>query len=207
MGKSIDKRFAELGGDRFLPLYCADEATNMEEVVEAFKAAVLDALDKITHETNEVDLSALSISPEGAVVMATNGQDNGGVVSCFPAGLLKAQKILELTGHGSVLSSRPDAALLPRSMGSEITIEFQEQLQDVQPPLPPEEWTVERPYTAKIKRATWLTSNQPEEVPSGSIVGQLPAGKVAWGESKRVVHMEVSLGAFPSFAASPTAHI
>ena len=34
MGKSIDKRMGELGGIRFLDLYCADEGTNMEETVE-----------------------------------------------------------------------------------------------------------------------------------------------------------------------------
>jgi sulfite reductase alpha subunit-like flavoprotein len=34
MGKTIDKRIGELGGKRSLNLFCADEATNMEETVE-----------------------------------------------------------------------------------------------------------------------------------------------------------------------------
>lgn len=38
MGKNIDKRLSELGGTRKLDLFCADEATNMEEVVEAWYA-------------------------------------------------------------------------------------------------------------------------------------------------------------------------
>ena len=44
MGKCMDKRFEELGAFRFLPLHCADEATNMEEVVEAFKTAVMQVI-------------------------------------------------------------------------------------------------------------------------------------------------------------------
>jgi sulfite reductase alpha subunit-like flavoprotein len=38
MGKNIDKRLAELGGIQKLDLFCADEATNMEEVIEAWYA-------------------------------------------------------------------------------------------------------------------------------------------------------------------------
>ena len=34
MGKQLDKRFAELGGKRIIPLTCADEAMGMDEVVE-----------------------------------------------------------------------------------------------------------------------------------------------------------------------------
>ena len=38
MGKQVDKRFAELGGRRIIPLTCADEATGMDEVVERWIA-------------------------------------------------------------------------------------------------------------------------------------------------------------------------
>lgn len=37
MGKAFDKRFSELGATRFLDLHCADESTNLEEVVESWK--------------------------------------------------------------------------------------------------------------------------------------------------------------------------
>ncbi len=47
MGKSIDKRLEELGGDRFLPLVCADEATGLEEAVEAWKTAVEEKVREI----------------------------------------------------------------------------------------------------------------------------------------------------------------
>lgn len=42
MGKAIDKRLGELGGQRALAPYFADEGTGMEEMVEAWKAAVFD---------------------------------------------------------------------------------------------------------------------------------------------------------------------
>ena len=47
MGKAIDKRLSELGGKRMIDVYCADEATDLEEVVEAWKIAVMDLVNKI----------------------------------------------------------------------------------------------------------------------------------------------------------------
>mmetsp|Transcript_33984 Transcript_33984/g.46625 ORF Transcript_33984/g.46625 Transcript_33984/m.46625 type:complete len:759 (+) Transcript_33984:50-2326(+) len=46
MGKNIDKRLAELGGQRKLDLYCADEATNMEEIIESWKTAMSSLISK-----------------------------------------------------------------------------------------------------------------------------------------------------------------
>ena len=50
MGKSIDKRLAELGGKRCLDLHCADEATDLEEVVEAWKSAIEDVIKTVVAE-------------------------------------------------------------------------------------------------------------------------------------------------------------
>jgi sulfite reductase alpha subunit-like flavoprotein len=44
MGKSIDKRLAELGGVRLAPLVCADEATGLEATVEEWKSAIFDQI-------------------------------------------------------------------------------------------------------------------------------------------------------------------
>ena len=44
MGKIIDKRLKELGGNRFHPLCCADEATGLEETVERWKEEIMDLL-------------------------------------------------------------------------------------------------------------------------------------------------------------------
>ena len=46
MGKSIDKRLSELGASREVELHCADEATNLEETVEAWKKTVIQMLIK-----------------------------------------------------------------------------------------------------------------------------------------------------------------
>ena len=40
MGKLIDKRLVELGGTRSLELFCADEATCLEETVEEWKKKI-----------------------------------------------------------------------------------------------------------------------------------------------------------------------
>jgi sulfite reductase alpha subunit-like flavoprotein len=36
MGKHLDNRLFELGGNRIFDLHCADEATNFEEIVDSF---------------------------------------------------------------------------------------------------------------------------------------------------------------------------
>lgn len=56
MGKSIDKRMGELGGRRMVDLHCADEPTNLEEVVEAWKINIVEAVQQLSES-----LSAPSI--------------------------------------------------------------------------------------------------------------------------------------------------
>ena len=59
MGKAIDKRLNELGGKRLIEVYCADEATNLEEVVEAWKIAVMDLVNKILLIEEELKTKAI----------------------------------------------------------------------------------------------------------------------------------------------------
>jgi methionine synthase reductase len=47
MGKSIDKRLAELGGSRVIPLVCIDETTGLEEAVEKWKESIIEYLTHI----------------------------------------------------------------------------------------------------------------------------------------------------------------
>jgi sulfite reductase alpha subunit-like flavoprotein len=42
MGKSIDKRISELGGERVLKLYCVDGASEMEEIVDEWIKNILE---------------------------------------------------------------------------------------------------------------------------------------------------------------------
>lgn len=46
MGKSLDKRFNELGAKRFMELHCVDEATGMEESVNLFIEKVVEYFEK-----------------------------------------------------------------------------------------------------------------------------------------------------------------
>jgi sulfite reductase alpha subunit-like flavoprotein len=46
IGKSLDKRFHELGAKRFMELHCADEATGMEESVSLFIEKVMEYFEK-----------------------------------------------------------------------------------------------------------------------------------------------------------------
>jgi len=53
MGKSIDKRLSELGAKQEIELFCADEATNLEETVEKWKKAIIPIL--IKYNSNSID--------------------------------------------------------------------------------------------------------------------------------------------------------
>lgn len=63
MGKSIDKRLAELGGERALEIHCGDEGTGMEETVEAWKSAVYDLAVKrfSCSEAAELNVDSLKL--------------------------------------------------------------------------------------------------------------------------------------------------
>jgi methionine synthase reductase len=72
MGKSIDKRLSELGGQRLLELHCADEGTGtMEETIEAWKRSVLKAAKQLHAES----LSAISKNNSGS---SSEGGGSGG---------------------------------------------------------------------------------------------------------------------------------
>ena len=46
MGKSLDKRFHELGAKRFIELHCVDEAVGMEDSVNLFIEKVIEYFEK-----------------------------------------------------------------------------------------------------------------------------------------------------------------
>jgi methionine synthase reductase len=54
MGKQIDKRLSELSASRSLPLSCADEATNLEEVVEAWKLSLCTLVQRLQQQQLKV---------------------------------------------------------------------------------------------------------------------------------------------------------
>ena len=67
MGKAIDKRLSELGGKRMIDVYCADEATDLEEVVEAWKIAAMDLVKSFLPQDVVLSSSSQSVSDNGKV--------------------------------------------------------------------------------------------------------------------------------------------
>ena len=76
MGTAIDKRLGELGGERKLALACADEATNMEEVVEEWKTTVTKVVEDIIAAKNKNHIKAedLQDGSETEVTQTPPGQ-------------------------------------------------------------------------------------------------------------------------------------
>jgi sulfite reductase alpha subunit-like flavoprotein len=64
-GKSVDKRLVELGATRLRPLACADEAVGLEEMVEEWKEAILQDIDRACSlEMKDASVKALNSSDE-----------------------------------------------------------------------------------------------------------------------------------------------
>jgi len=55
IGKSIDKRLNELGGNRVFPAECADEATGLEEVVDKWLQNAIDVAKKLNSSDQSGD--------------------------------------------------------------------------------------------------------------------------------------------------------
>ena len=75
MAKSIDKRMSELGGTRIMEVKCADEATDMEEIVEAWKISIVPVVQGVitgADGKNNTDEKEKSGSSEAAVESKAN---------------------------------------------------------------------------------------------------------------------------------------
>ena len=81
MGKSIDKRIAELGGKRLMELHCADEATNMEEVVEGWKTTIERVLVQSLAPADAAAAAAITTSSGGSAVVAAAEPEEEGIVN------------------------------------------------------------------------------------------------------------------------------
>jgi sulfite reductase alpha subunit-like flavoprotein len=65
MGKMIDKRFAELGGSRFVEMHAACESTNLESTVESFKKKCMENLSTLVAQWRAA-VSAATIDPSSS---------------------------------------------------------------------------------------------------------------------------------------------
>lgn len=76
MGKSIDKKLSELGGVRFLDLHCADESTNLEQIVESFKTKVITVAKDIINEQQKLQENTMAISDNHEILNELSIDDN-----------------------------------------------------------------------------------------------------------------------------------
>lgn len=197
MGKSLDKRLHELGGERLLELACADEATNMEEVVTKWQNLIFDILMNL--DVSNPD-ALVSLSSDG-VTELSNQLEKFAVLDDktyrIADGILSVHQTLSaLSSDSARLDFAPPEESLPKTKSMDGLVEMLAQSSNsggsspasILPP-PPGEWSAELPYEAKITHAKWL-SKFVDEVTGSDI----PEGKAGWGETKRVIHMDLDLG-------------
>mmetsp|Transcript_770 Transcript_770/g.765 ORF Transcript_770/g.765 Transcript_770/m.765 type:complete len:799 (+) Transcript_770:68-2464(+) len=131
MGKALDKRFSELGATRFLNLHCADEATDLEEVVESWKIQCEKLIQKM--ESDSIQLESTAKLIEDITLNPNTGEnnnktnDNGtkspsdDIQTCdadskiLPNGVLNLSEIVKHFNISVDLSTTPDSSLLPKS--------------------------------------------------------------------------------------------
>lgn len=195
MGKMIDKRLKELGGNRLHPLCCADEATGLEDTVEGWKTEIMALLGKLDQLLAESAKESLKLStpatapsvPAVTVESLSIAVPTTAVVTGIPSGLLKIGAVTEwLQLADQTASAAPEATQLPNFK----KVLSQGPLVKTSAPLatecivtqPVDGWTADRPFLSQISEARWLTA--------ADNINESPS---AWGQTKRVIHMEFNL--------------
>jgi hypothetical protein len=169
----------------------------MEEVVSKWQDLIFDILMNLDKSNPD----ALVPLPSEGVIELSNQLEKVAVFDDatyrIPDGILSVHQVLSaLSRDLASLDCVPPEELLPKTKSVDGLLEILAQpsnfVDSSQPSIllePPGEWSAESPYEAKITHAKWL-SKFVEEVTGSDI----PEGKAGWGETKRVIHMEVDLG-------------
>jgi methionine synthase reductase len=197
MGKSIDKRLTELGGKRLMAMDCADEATGLEEPVENWKAKIFDVLqnlDNICGESQateaEISIETKTQGEEDEVKNGAQQKTQSNVLSGIPAALLSFNDVASRNKMADMTSQPVEAAQMlvarrcdkfaPFTVAQVISDSKDEKV--VRNEL---EWSSTNPFTTTVKSARWLTINDEDT--------ESTAKGAPWGESKRVIEMEMNL--------------
>lgn len=212
MGKSIDKRLAELGGERVLPLMCADEATGLEENVEKWRTSTLSYLEKLylsdsnalSHdadvETKNEQVEALRrvVQQRSMTKHSCSIDVLGYHLSTVPEGLKPASYFVDLLHLQDFISAQSlemdSKARTQRRQpcSHELTAQIVQdegvfEAKGIEEA--PAHWSMVQPFHAKVVNARWLTN---PEKSRESLYEGVP-GRYDWGEAKRVVHCSLSL--------------
>lgn len=184
MGKIIDKRLMELGGNRFHPLCCADEATGLEETVERWKEEIMDLLCQLDELIAVA--AAKAFNPHELVqsfeTLAVVNQP-----SWIPSGLMDMSCLINWLNVPMLVQLNPESSQLPNaknvlSNGPFVTVSASVSVTSVSTTISVDGWTAANPFLASIKSARWLTST-----------ANINEDEVCWGETKRVLHLELDL--------------
>lgn len=180
MGKSIDKRCCELGGVRISDLVCADEACNLEEMVNQWKSSTMSAINRLFAEAN----GAANESEAQAGPDATIAQEKESSKKCLspsttgvPSGVMTSSEVSQLLGVNVDMNVRPDAALLPRArkkcdgegvaiLEGKTSTPSDDMKHNGNCHMSKEnKWSVENPFFASVNTARWLTPSSLESAP------------------------------------------
>jgi methionine synthase reductase len=139
MGKALDKRFCDLGASRLFEIFCADESTNLEEIVEAWKAQCLQVFqqldaDRLALDSVTVILKDIALNPSDSLLDSDENAsgdlnnnidaniDESNSKSCeeeyqqiIPTGVLNINQIVTHFKIPVDLAIEPEASLLPKS--------------------------------------------------------------------------------------------
>ena len=208
MGKSIDKRIGELGGRRIVDLHCADEPTNLEEVVESWKLKIAIALKELAGSLSSASAVSSVLSESLAESTEKNDMDrlninsnSNSLSTVLPGGVKSAGDVWALLGLQGDSSAPPIAKLLPGGAATSVpdSIEILESINSSgannltdkdkanakTESFPNCEWTVERPFSANVVSARYLTQ--------GSVFEDRGSQTRVWGEEKKVIEVIISL--------------
>jgi methionine synthase reductase len=171
MGKILDKRFRELGAIQALPLYCADEATGLEDIVEEWKVKVKECTKQVL--AKGTGSSGEQSGDDAVVCSEAEGDKDPSDCKAEEASSessLLLEDTLDFSATCSVLNLSVDLAAppaisnLPRQPTVQTNVITLVSESDVMTN-PAEtieesnEWSSENPYVADVRIAQWLTRN------------------------------------------------
>ncbi|CAM9099163.1 unnamed protein product, partial [Ectocarpus fasciculatus] len=207
MGKSIDKRMGELGGRRMVDLQCADEPTNLEEVVEAWKINIVEAVQQLSESLSAPSIPSAEASIEEitSALNAVNLSNSCCHMSVVPDGVQSAKQIWTALALEADISVAPITKMLPGGAATSVpdrvevvdstNLEFvgSTGLPNSQPRRDEAiadhgcsvEWSVDKPFYASVAAARYLTGGSSF---NGPVDDQMP-----WGEEKKVIEATVCL--------------
>jgi sulfite reductase alpha subunit-like flavoprotein len=118
MGKAIDKRLGELGGDRLTPLACADEATNLEETVERWRKENL-ALIVVFLQIGEKSTDKVAIDNAATNVAATETEDSSLETKMASLEIQECKDNTEIIPISTAIDSKDDHNLSEKDAAKE----------------------------------------------------------------------------------------